>query len=141
VAASRGIPLAPHYHPSANAKLARLAVHYLNARNFSDGAAFGMAVWDRYFGHGADISTKEDLLQAGHEHISMSELGMARENEAAIAALDRANAAAEMSGCFGVPWFIVDGEAFFGQDRLELIDWWLERREPRLKRAGFGRSV
>jgi 2-hydroxychromene-2-carboxylate isomerase len=71
VAASRGIAMATHRRPLANAELARLAVHYLNARNCTDGAAFGMAAWDRFFEQGADISIEEELPEAGHEHISL----------------------------------------------------------------------
>jgi 2-hydroxychromene-2-carboxylate isomerase len=103
-------------------------VHYLNARDYTVGAAFGMVVWERFFGQGADISTEDQLVQAGHEYISLSELKMLREDKAANAALALASVAAHPSGCFGVPWFVVDGEVFFGQDRLELIDGWLQCR-------------
>src|SRR4051794_8320384 len=44
VAASRGIAMAARGQPLADAGLARLAVHYLNAKNCAAGAAFGMAV-------------------------------------------------------------------------------------------------
>jgi 2-hydroxychromene-2-carboxylate isomerase len=30
-------------------------------------------------------------------------------------------------GVFGSPFFIVDGEPFWGSDRLELLDEWLTR--------------
>ena len=30
-------------------------------------------------------------------------------------------------GVFGSPFFIVDGEPFFGVDKLELVDEWLSR--------------
>lgn len=128
VAASRGISMAARGRPLANATLARLAVHHLNARSYAAGASFGMAVWDRFFGQGADISTEEDLLQAGHAQISPGELRTVLQNEAARKAFEQANETAQASGCFGVPWFVVEGETFFGQDRLELIDWWLQRR-------------
>jgi 2-hydroxychromene-2-carboxylate isomerase len=128
VAESHGIALAERGQRLADAKLAKLAVHYLNARNYDVGAAFCMVVWDRFFGQGIDISTEDQLFQAGHEYISMNELEMVCEDKAANAALDQANVAAHASGCFGVPWFVIDGEVFFGQDRLELIGWWLQRR-------------
>lgn len=94
---------------SANAALAALLLSLGGEERLI--LHFGMAVWDRLFGHGADISIEEDLLQAGHKYISMSELRMALETRRP-SRVDRANAAAEASGCFGVPWFIVDGEAF-----------------------------
>jgi 2-hydroxychromene-2-carboxylate isomerase len=33
-----------------------------------------------------------------------------------------ANGDAIASGCFGVPWIVADNEAYFGQDRLYLLD-------------------
>ncbi len=35
--------------------------------------------------------------------------------------------AAIAAGAFGSPFFIVDGEPFFGVDNLELLDEWLAR--------------
>lgn len=31
---------------------------------------------------------------------------------------------------FGAPWFVIDGEPFWGQDRLDLLDWSLGHPEP-----------
>ncbi len=30
------------------------------------------------------------------------------------------------ASAFGVPYIVVDGEPFWGQDRLAHLDWWLE---------------
>jgi 2-hydroxychromene-2-carboxylate isomerase len=30
-------------------------------------------------------------------------------------------------GAFGVPWYVIDGESFWGQDRLEFVDRALSR--------------
>ena len=40
-----------------------------------------MAVWDRFFRQGEDISTVEDLFQAAHEHIAFRELQLVSVNE------------------------------------------------------------
>jgi 2-hydroxychromene-2-carboxylate isomerase len=41
----------------------------------------------------------------------------------AIAARAQAECEAALgAGCFGVPWYSVDGEGFWGQDRLELLE-------------------
>ncbi|MDX5379011.1 MAG: DsbA family protein, partial [Halomonas sp.] len=36
--------------------------------------------------------------------------------------LDEACEQAIAAGCFGAPWYDVDGEPFWGQDRLELVE-------------------
>lgn len=36
--------------------------------------------------------------------------------------LDEACEKAVAAGCFGAPWYIIDGEPFWGQDRLELVE-------------------
>jgi 2-hydroxychromene-2-carboxylate isomerase len=33
-------------------------------------------------------------------------------------------------GVFGVPWYVVDGEAFWGQDRLDFVERALNRQSP-----------
>ncbi|MDI5891230.1 2-hydroxychromene-2-carboxylate isomerase [Halomonas rhizosphaerae] len=40
--------------------------------------------------------------------------------------LDEACQAALADGCFGAPWYLLDGEPFWGQDRLELLEEALE---------------
>lgn len=41
----------------------------------------------------------------------------------AVAAKAQANCdAALMAGCFGVPWYVLNGEPFWGQDRLILLE-------------------
>ena len=44
------------------------------------------------------------------------------EGEAGQALLTAASERAVSEGCFGVPWYIVDGEPFWGQDRLDLVE-------------------
>ena len=42
-----------------------------------------------------------------------------------------ANAALAMeNGVFGAPFYVVDGERFWGQDRLDHLDWHLGGRGP-----------
>lgn len=44
------------------------------------------------------------------------------ESEAGQLRLDEACQAALVDGCFGAPWYLLDGEPFWGQDRLELLE-------------------
>lgn len=90
--------------------------------------AFARAALDAYWLQGRDLSRAEEqhaaARAAGVPHdIVASALtsgdasGMLREEvEAAMA-----------RGVFGSPFFLVDGEPFFGVDKIELIDEWLER--------------
>ncbi len=45
----------------------------------------------------------------------------------AKAALDNATREASSAGVWGSPFILVDGEPFWGEDRLDQIDLWLER--------------
>ena len=58
--------------------------------------------------------------------------GLGLDGAALVAASDSAAVAAELSAntdealvdkAWSVPSFVVDGELFFGQDRIEMIDW------------------
>jgi len=81
-----------------------------------------------YFARGADLSDAAQLaalaaefgVPAGEAERVWSDpawkLRLKNENEAAIAA-----------GVFGAPFFVVDGEPFWGQDRRPQIERWLEK--------------
>lgn len=59
--------------------------------------------------------------------IGADEMMAAADDEAAAAAAMAATEAAIEVGAFGVPYMVVDGAPFWGQDRLAQLDWWLER--------------
>ncbi len=63
----------------------------------------------------------DDLVAAAPEGVGPGTLLAAAEDPASRTRLDAANAGAGASSCFGVPWLLADGEAYFGQDRLELM--------------------
>lgn len=44
------------------------------------------------------------------------------EGDAGQQRLDAACQAALADGCFGAPWYVVDGEPFWGQDRLDMVE-------------------
>ena len=53
-------------------------------------------------------------------HAALEDKGAAtRHLQAVSQALD--------TGMFGAPWFVVDGEPFWGHDRLDYLDRWLGR--------------
>jgi len=84
------------------------------------GPAYIRATYRRWFEEGAPAGEEPNLSA------SLVELGLdpgaviARADaEATVAALARATDAAEAAGLFGVPSFVVAGELFWGDDRLE----------------------
>jgi len=47
---------------------------------------------------------------------------LSRYTPEALECLSSANADAVASSCFGVPWIVADGDTYFGQDRLEMLE-------------------
>ncbi len=121
VAADLGVTLTMPAVIPPDATLARLAVHGLDALRPGLGEVLTLNLWRRLWGEGGSISTKDDLVAAAPEGVGPDTLLAAAEDPASRSRLDAANADAVASSCFGVPWLVADGEAYFGQDRLELM--------------------
>lgn len=102
-----------------NATLARRTFYWLEAIEPNLARDFAHAVAGRCYGGGHDISTIEDLAPVA-EMLGVGRVGLstALADPDAARRLDEANAEAAIWGCFGVPWFRVDGQSFFGHDRL-----------------------
>src|SRR3546814_8318203 len=88
------------------------------------------AGFGQYWGEGKDIAKPEQL--AGilkTQDIPEAELAAAAEDAAARQAVIDTTAAAGQLNAFGTPTFLVDGEMFWGSDRLDHIDRWLARHK------------
>lgn len=119
-ATMRGIALAMPSVPTQDTTIAKLA--YWGLRNVDPQLAkrFLQVVWRRYFGEGKPIDGLDDLANASAEiGLGAPEIQAAAAWAGARQAQDESNSDAVSSGCFGVPWFVTDGESFFGQDRLD----------------------
>lgn len=91
-------------------------------------ASFAGAVYDRYWRLGRDLSQAEELKAvAPIVGIEAEALAAGVQSEESRTDLRDAVAAALERGVFGSPFIIVDGEPFWGSDRLELVDEWLTR--------------
>ena len=122
VAADLGITLTrPAVFPP-DATLARLAVHGLEAGEPGLGGALTLSLWRRLWGEGGSISAKDDLVAAAPGGVDLDTLMAAVEAPGSRAQLDAANADAVASSCFGVPWLLADGDTYFGQDRLGMLE-------------------
>lgn len=118
-----GLPFTmPNPFP-VNARLARLVFYRLNARDGDLARRFALAVLNRYWGQGQDISEADDLAGiASGLRIDESEIAAAESDQDAKSAVIEATNDAVRDGCFGMPWFMLDGEPFWGHDRLGQIE-------------------
>ncbi len=104
------------------------AFYWLHDRDPKLAKKYAHAVYDAFFAQGRDISDPAVAL------------AIAKESGADTAALEPALAdpavkerlktevdAAIAKGVFGSPYFVVDGEPFWGVDRLPMLDAWLAR--------------
>lgn len=119
-----GLPLniQPAHWPT-NAAPASCAVIAVAAQGGDAGAvahAFLRAVWaeerdiadpdvvaDVLSAHGLDVGTLAEAIKT-------AEAQFAENKDLAIA-----------NGVFGAPFYVIDGERFWGQDRLDYLDWYL----------------
>jgi 2-hydroxychromene-2-carboxylate isomerase len=122
-----GIPYSmPSRFPIATQNAAR-AFLWLDGRDAALAKNFARAAYRAYFAEDIDISDSERLL------VIAASLGIDRDAlQAAIAdpalkdRLRALNDAALARGVFGSPFFFIDGEPFWGVDRLPQMKRWLE---------------
>ena len=88
-----------------------------------------LALMAAIYGQGRPMRTLDEMAEglaaAGY---TAADVRQAAADPAGKAAHDAAIAAALQSGMFGAPWFTVEGEAFWGHDRLPYIEDWLRQR-------------
>ena len=78
------------------------------------------AVWEDERDLADEAVIADVLREAGHADADA--LLAAARGEAAVARHDANEADALAAGVFGAPSYVLDGEVFWGQDRLELLD-------------------
>lgn len=82
--------------------------------------AYALAAMRLSFLDGVDLGELDAVLEAGRRTgIDERELGDALASDDVKAALRAANDEALAAGVFGVPTVVLDGELFWGEDRLE----------------------
>ena len=102
------------------------AFYWMHDRDPAMAKRFAAAAYDTYFGNGIDIASGEKVAE-----IAASVGASAQEVQAAIAdhaVKERLKTEVDASlakGVFGSPYFIVDGEPFWGCDRLDQVETWL----------------
>lgn len=121
-----GIPFAmPEKFPVATLGAAR-AFYWLEASAPEKAKPFAQAIFAAYFADGRDISALDVVADvAAGFGIDSAALAAAVEQPAIKARLKEETDAAIARGVFGAPFVIVDGEPFWGADRLEMVERWL----------------
>lgn len=91
---------------------------------------FARATLEAHFVHDRDITKPEVMADIANA------VGLAGSDIVAAAAGDNAKArlrdaidAATVSGVIGSPFVLIDGEPFFGADRLPHMEWWLRQSQ------------
>ena len=121
-----GVPLTfPEVMPM-NALAASRAVYWLDDQDPTAARALAAAIYRKHWGEGRDLESPVAVAMVaaglGHDRDAVlngiarpeSKDRLRRETDAAIA-----------RGVFGAPFFVVDGEPFWGADRLDQLDRWL----------------
>ena len=121
------IPLVlPETFPFASVAACR-ATYWLGERGAEDAKELAAALFDAAFGAGQSISRPEEVAaiaaELGHDE---DEVRAAVQDQRIKDLLRREVDAAIAKGVFGSPYIIVDGEPFWGSDRLDDIALWLD---------------
>lgn len=102
------------------------AFYWLSERDPRAAKKLALALFHAYFVNGLDISSPDVTIEVGAGMgLGTTELEMALSDAAVKDRLRREVDAAISKGVFGSPYVIVDGEPFWGADRLEQIEKWL----------------
>jgi len=115
----------PSTFPIATQGAARIVL-WLKERDPSRVAATVHALYRAFFGDDIDISRPENAVAAAVAcGVDGAAARAAIDDPAIKEALKRENERALAAGVFGSPFMVVDGEPFWGVDRLEQVDRWL----------------
>ena len=121
-----GVPYrTPVPFPVATVAAAR-AFYWVDAQDPKRAKEFAMALYKAYFVEGIDISDAENVVQVG-AGIGF-DAGALRAGIGAPAVKERLKAVTDEAvkrNIFGSPFIVVDGEPFWGTDRLPQVDRWL----------------
>lgn len=103
------------------------AFYYLANKDPALGKRLALALFVAYFADGLDISSPEVTADiAAHAGVNRAEMVQALNDPAVKDRLRREVDAAIALGVFGSPYIVVDGEPFWGADRLDQVERWLE---------------
>jgi 2-hydroxychromene-2-carboxylate isomerase len=102
------------------------AFYWLHDRDEALAKRYALAVYQAYFVNGRDISSPEVAVDvAAGQGVDRTEIGAALDDAKVKERARRAVDDAIARGVFGSPYIVVDGEPFWGADRLDQVERWL----------------
>ncbi len=109
-----------------NSLAASRAYWWLEAQDADMAKGFAQAAFHAHWGEGLDISTPEQVAEIGRAlGLDAAEMIAATHDPAIKARLKEETDRSLARGVFGSPFVFVDGEPFWGADRLDQIERWL----------------
>ncbi|MBX6318515.1 2-hydroxychromene-2-carboxylate isomerase [Pigmentiphaga sp.] len=122
-----GVPMCEPRHPDVSPIRALRAFLWLKQRDAAQAAAFARSLCARLWARGENISATEDVLdEAARLGLDVEAMRAGMESPEIKTLLREEVDRAVAAGVFGVPFFIVDGEPFWGVDRLWMLEHWLK---------------
>jgi 2-hydroxychromene-2-carboxylate isomerase len=119
----------PYKHPSKfpiAGQAPSRAFYWLNERDPALARKLARTLYEAYFVSDLDISSPDVTADvAATLGLKRDEVLAALGNEAVKERLKNEVETAIARGVFGSPYFVIDGEAFWGVDRFEQIERWL----------------
>lgn len=116
----------PDPFPIATLAAAR-AFYWIDDQDSGKAKDFARAAFHTYFGEGRDITEAETVAAIAEPlGLDRDELSAAVQDPVIKQRLKDETAQAIEAGVFGSPFFIIDGEPFWGSDRLWMIRCWLK---------------
>ncbi len=104
------------------------AFYWIEDREPVKARAFAKTLYDEYFVANRDIGSPEVVIEiAGATGVDKDALQAALADPAVKERAKSEVDAAMAKGVFGSPFFIVDGEPFWGCDRIPMLEEWVRR--------------
>lgn len=121
-----GVPLQVPPVMPVNSLAASRAFWWLDGQDPDMAKGFAQAAYHAHWGEGRDISTPEQVAAIGEAlGVPAADLIAATQDPAIKAKLKAETDRSVERGVFGSPFVFVDGEPFWGADRLDQVERWL----------------
>lgn len=119
----------PYRHPEKfpiGTVAALRAFYWVDDRDPAKARALAKALYCAYFVEGRDISVPATVAEiAKSVGVDSAALAAALEDPAVKERARKEVEAAIAAGVFGSPFFVIDGEPFWGVDRLPMVEEWI----------------
>jgi 2-hydroxychromene-2-carboxylate isomerase len=104
------------------------AFYWVHGRDPAQARALAKALYGAYFAEGRDISAPATVVEIAQTvGIDGAALSAALDDPAVKERAKTEVDAAIAAGVFGSPFFVVEGEPFWGVDRLPMVEQWIRR--------------